>query len=121
MNRPAADRRTRVTVLVALAANLVIAAAGTVGGLFSGSPAQRPEAAYPVADTLNEIFPLAALRRSRRPADARHPFGYGKERFFRALTLRRASGPGRGPRCAAARVGRRWVLDRSGRPRAAHP
>ncbi|TQO28357.1 hypothetical protein FHX79_11144 [Streptomyces cavourensis] len=32
MRRSAADRQTRLTVLVALAANLVIAAAKTVGG-----------------------------------------------------------------------------------------
>ncbi|WP_235452514.1 cation diffusion facilitator family transporter [Streptomyces olivochromogenes] len=80
-----ADRRTRVTVLVALAANLVIAVAKAVGGLLAASPALLSEAAHSVADSLNEIFLLAALRRSRRPADRRHPFGYGKERFFWAL------------------------------------
>nr|WP_241842591.1 cation diffusion facilitator family transporter [Streptomyces sp. TSRI0107] len=80
-----ADRRTRVTVLVALAANLVIAAAKTIGGLIAGSPALLSEAAHSVADSLNEVFLLAALRRSRRPADRRHPFGYGKERFFWSL------------------------------------
>lgn len=85
MSRSAADRQTRLTVLVALAANLVIAAAKTVGGLISGSPALLSEAAHSVADSLNEIFLLAALRRSRLPADARHPFGYGKERYFWAL------------------------------------
>ncbi len=81
----AADRRTRITVLVALAANLVIAVAKTVGGLLAGSPALLSEAAHSVADSLNEVFLLAALRRSRRPADRRHPFGYGKERFFWSL------------------------------------
>ncbi|MFE7856917.1 cation diffusion facilitator family transporter [Streptomyces sp. NPDC057403] len=80
-----ADRRTRVTVLVALAANLVIAAAKAVGGLAAGSPALMSEAAHSVADSMNEVFLLAALRRSRRPADKRHPFGYGKERFFWSL------------------------------------
>lgn len=85
MSRSAADRQTRFTVLVALAANLVIAAAKTAGGLISGSPALLSEAAHSVADSLNEIFLLAALRRSRRPADAHHPFGYGKERYFWAL------------------------------------
>ncbi|MGW7378224.1 cation diffusion facilitator family transporter [Streptomyces sp. NPDC054794] len=80
-----ADRRTRVTVLVALAANLVIAVAKAIGGLLASSPALLSEAAHSVADSLNEIFLLAALRRSRRPADRRHPFGYGKERFFWAL------------------------------------
>ncbi|MFI1479665.1 cation diffusion facilitator family transporter [Streptomyces sp. NPDC020747] len=79
------DRRTRVTVLVALAANLVIAVAKAVGGLIAGSPALLSEAAHSVADSLNEVFLLAALRRSRRPADSRHPFGYGKERFFWSL------------------------------------
>ncbi|MFF4835782.1 cation diffusion facilitator family transporter [Streptomyces sp. NPDC001315] len=79
------DRKTRVTVLVALTANLVIAVAKAVGGLFAGSPALLSEAAHSVADSLNEVFLLAALRRSRRPADRRHPFGYGKERYFWSL------------------------------------
>ncbi|MER5855839.1 cation diffusion facilitator family transporter [Streptomyces sp900105245] len=74
-----------MTVLVALAANLVIAVAKAVGGVLAGSPALLSEAAHSVADSLNEVFLLAALRRSRRPADERHPFGYGKERFFWSL------------------------------------
>nr|WP_205615159.1 cation diffusion facilitator family transporter [Streptomyces harenosi] len=71
--------------MVALAANLVIAVAKAVGGLLAGSPALLSEAAHSVADSMNEVFLLAALRRSRRPADRRHPFGYGKERFFWSL------------------------------------
>jgi len=72
-------------VLVALCANLLIAVAKAVGGLAAHSPALLSEAAHSVADSLNEIFLLAALRRSHRPADRRHPFGYGKERFFWSL------------------------------------
>ncbi|MEU6283026.1 cation diffusion facilitator family transporter [Streptomyces sp. NPDC047028] len=79
------DRHTRLTVYVALGANLLIAAAKAFGGVFAGSPALLSEAAHSVADSFNEIFLLAALRRSRRPADERHPFGYGKERFFWSL------------------------------------
>ncbi|UXY31446.1 cation diffusion facilitator family transporter [Streptomyces sp. HUAS TT20] len=79
------DARTRVTVLIALAANLVIAVAKAVGGFLAASPALLSEAAHSVADSVNEVFLLAALRRSRRPADERHPFGYGKERFFWSL------------------------------------
>ncbi|NUT27155.1 MAG: cation transporter [Streptomyces sp.] len=74
-----------MTVLVALAANLVIAVAKAVGGVLAQSPALLSEAAHSVADSMNEVFLLAALRRSRRPPDARHPFGYGKERFFWSL------------------------------------
>ncbi|GGI94037.1 cation diffusion facilitator family transporter [Streptomyces brasiliensis] len=79
------DGRTRVTVLVALGANVVIAAAKAAAGLLAASPALLSEAAHSVADSLNEVFLLIALRRSRRPADRRHPFGYGKERYFWAL------------------------------------
>ncbi|UNO41758.1 cation diffusion facilitator family transporter [Streptomyces sp. MST-110588] len=79
------DSRTRITVWVALVANLAIAVAKAAGGVFAGSPALLSEAAHSVADSLNEVFLLASLTRSRRPADAAHPFGYGKERFFWSL------------------------------------
>ncbi|MFI2644066.1 cation diffusion facilitator family transporter [Streptomyces sp. NPDC018610] len=71
--------------MVALMANLVIAVAKAVGGVVAHSPALLSEAAHSVADSFNEVFLLAALRRSRRPPDRRHPFGYGKERFFWSL------------------------------------
>jgi divalent metal cation (Fe/Co/Zn/Cd) transporter len=43
------------------------------------------DAAHSVADTTTEGLLLAALRHSERPADRRHPFGYGKVRFFWSL------------------------------------
>jgi cation diffusion facilitator family transporter len=76
---------SRVTVLLAGSANLGIAVAKLVGGLMSGSSAMMSEAAHSFADTLNQGFLLAALRRSSRPADEQHPFGYGKERYFWSL------------------------------------
>ncbi|KJY42457.1 membrane protein [Streptomyces sp. NRRL S-444] len=79
------DSETRFTVWVALAANLVICVAKAVGGVIAASPALLSEAAHSVADSLNEVFLLASVKRSRRPADRRHPFGYGKERFFWSL------------------------------------
>jgi cation diffusion facilitator family transporter len=70
------------TVLLAAVANVSVAAAKVVGGLLSGSAAMLAEGAHSIADTLNEVFLLTALKRSRKPADSRHPFGYGKERYF---------------------------------------
>lgn len=79
------DGDTKGTVLVALGANLAIALAKVVGGLITASPALLSEAAHSVADSCNEVFLLAAIRRSKRAPDARHPFGYGKERYFWSL------------------------------------
>jgi len=70
---------------VAGAANLAIAIAKAAAGLLSGSSAMLAEAAHSAADTMNQLFLLTALRRSRRPADAVHPFGYGMERYFWSL------------------------------------
>jgi cation diffusion facilitator family transporter len=73
------------TVLVALAANLLIAVAKLVGGLLSGSSSMLAEAAHSVADTINQVFLLTSLKVSARPPDPTHPFGYGKARFFWSL------------------------------------
>lgn len=79
------EGETRGTVYVALAANLVIAVAKVVGGIISGSSALLSEAAHSVADSLNEVFLLTSLRRSHKRPDGKHPFGYGKERYFWSL------------------------------------
>lgn len=73
------------TVLLAGGANLSIAIAKLVGGLVSGSTAMLAEAAHSMADTLNQVFLMAAIKRSKKPADELHPFGYGMERYFWSL------------------------------------
>src|SRR5689334_5694248 len=74
-----------LTVLLALAANLAVGILKLVAGLISGSGALLSEAAHSVGDSTTEVLLLVALRRSDRPADRRHPFGYGKERYFWSL------------------------------------
>jgi cation diffusion facilitator family transporter len=76
---------SKSTVLLAFAVNLVIAIAKTAAGLLTLSSAMLAEAAHSWADTTNQVFLLFALKRSRRPADTTHPFGYGKERYFWSL------------------------------------
>jgi len=73
------------TVLVAGGANLAIAIAKLVAGFLTGSSAMLAEGAHSVADTVNQVFLLTALKRSQKPADALHPFGYGMERYFWSL------------------------------------
>lgn len=79
------NKSTQRTVLIAGAANLVIAASKVVAGLAAGSSAMLAEGAHSVADTVNQAFLLASLRQADRPADAEHPFGYGQERYFWSL------------------------------------
>jgi cation diffusion facilitator family transporter len=79
------QRATRKTVLIAGAANLFVAVIKVVAGVITASSALLAEAAHSAADTLNQAFLLASLRKSSRPADSRHPFGYGQERYFWSL------------------------------------
>jgi cation diffusion facilitator family transporter len=73
------------TVIVAGVANLAIAVAKLIGGLISHSSAMLSEAAHSLADTVTEVLLFIALKRGNRPADARHPFGYGRETYFWAF------------------------------------
>src|ERR671932_1633961 len=73
------------SVLAALAANSTIAVAKGTAAALTGSPALLAETLHTVADAGNEVFLYVAIRRSRHPADASHPFGYGPERYYWAL------------------------------------
>jgi cation diffusion facilitator family transporter len=71
-----------LAVLGALFANGVIAILKFVAALMTGSSGMMAEAFHSVADTTNQVFLLLGLRFYKRPASKKHPFGYGKERFF---------------------------------------
>jgi cation diffusion facilitator family transporter len=73
------------TVVLAGTVNLAIAAAKLVGGLISHSSAMLSEAAHSLADTVTEVLLFIALKRGNKAADARHPFGYGRETYFWAF------------------------------------
>jgi cation diffusion facilitator family transporter len=68
--------------MAALIGNGAIAVAKLLAGLVSGSVSIMAEAAHSMADTFNQVFLLIGLKQAERPADALHPFGYGKARFF---------------------------------------
>jgi cation diffusion facilitator family transporter len=73
------------TVLIAFAANLLVAVAKSVAAVVTGSASMLAEAAHSWADTGNEVFLLIAFRRSRRPPDRAHPLGHGREAYVWSL------------------------------------
>jgi cation diffusion facilitator family transporter len=74
-------------VVAALAANLAIAGAKLVGFLVTRSSSMLAEAIHSLADSGNQVLLLVGGRRAQREADERHPFGYGRERYFYAFVV----------------------------------
>jgi cation diffusion facilitator family transporter len=71
-----------LAVLGALFANAIIAILKFAAAIITGSSGMMAEALHSFADTTNQVFLLFGLRSYQRPPTAKHPFGYGKERFF---------------------------------------
>jgi len=71
-----------LAVLGALFANGIITILKFGGAVITGSSGMMAESLHSFADTTNQVFLLLGLRFYKRPASEKHPFGYGKERFF---------------------------------------
>src|ERR1041385_1376084 len=71
-----------LAVLGALFANGLITVLKLVAAIITGSSRPMADALHSLADSTNQIFLLLGLRFYKRPASGKHPFGYGKERFF---------------------------------------
>jgi len=86
MSTTGAGQRNLV-VWAALAANLGIGVAKFTAAAITGSTAMLTEGIHSVVDSGNQVLLLYGERRAKRPPDAMHPFGYGRELYFWAFVV----------------------------------
>jgi cation diffusion facilitator family transporter len=75
------------SVIAALCANLGIAVTKGGAALLSGSSSMLAEAIHSLADSGNQVLLLIGGKRAQRRATAKHPFGYGRERYIYAFLV----------------------------------
>ena len=74
-------------IIAAFIANSGIAVAKFVAFLLTGAASMLAESIHSLADAGNQGLLLLGGRKAARPPSERHPFGYARERYFRAFVV----------------------------------
>jgi cation diffusion facilitator family transporter len=69
-------------IIQSLAVNFLIAVSKGVAAVLTGSGAMLAETLHSFADCGNQLLLLLGVKQARRPADRKHPLGYGRDLYF---------------------------------------
>ncbi|GAC1561731.1 MAG: cation diffusion facilitator family transporter [Polyangiales bacterium] len=69
-------------IVQSLVVNVAIAAVKLAAAVFTRSGSMLAEALHSCADCANQVLLLIGVRSARRPPDATHPLGHGRELYF---------------------------------------
>src|ERR1051325_2982648 len=78
---------SKLAVIAAFAGNAALAVFKGVVAALTGSAALLAETFHSVADTGNQTLLFLGMRLAKRPPDARHPFGHGRDVYFWAFVV----------------------------------
>lgn len=83
------DRSGRIirTSIIGIAANVLLAAFKATVGLLACSVAIVMDAVNNLSDALSSVITIIGAKLSTRPADRKHPFGYGRIEYFSAIII----------------------------------
>ena len=84
MNRSKEIIRTSV---IGIVANVLLASFKAVVGLLANSVAVVLDAVNNLSDALSSVITIIGTKLSMRPADSKHPFGYGRVEYFTAIVI----------------------------------
>ena len=84
MNRSKEIIRTSV---IGIVTNVLLASFKAVVGLLANSVAVVLDAVNNLSDALSSVITIIGTKLSMRPADSKHPFGYGRVEYFSAIII----------------------------------
>ena len=83
------DRNSQIirTSVIGIVANVLLAAFKAVVGIIAGSVAIVMDAVNNLSDALSSVITIVGTKLSQRPADRKHPFGFGRIEYFSAIII----------------------------------
>ena len=75
------------TSWIGIVANVLLAGFKAAVGIFASSVAIVMDAVNNLSDALSSVITIVGTKLSQRPADRKHPFGFGRIEYFSAIII----------------------------------